>query len=125
VLLLAVGVSGAGIASALEAYRPIFMVVTFCFLSMAFYFTYRPRRAPVGSMPADDCCAAKPVQTVGKRRFNMMTMNKVMLWGVTVLAIAFLFFPQYITQFLGSGGDEFTAAMTQSELKVEGMTCEG
>ena len=44
-LLLAVGVSGAGLASALGAYRPVFMVVTFGFLALAFYFTYRPRRA--------------------------------------------------------------------------------
>ena len=45
VLLLAVGVSGAGIASTLQAYRPVFMGVTFGFLGMAFYFTYRPRTA--------------------------------------------------------------------------------
>ena len=119
VLLLAVGVSGAGIATALEAYRPIFMVVTFGFLAMAFYFTYRPRPMPAGSAVAD-CCAP-----TAKRRFNMMTMNKVMLWGVTVLAVVFLFFPQYITQFLGAGDNEITANMTRTELKVEGMTCEG
>ena len=53
VLLLAVGVSGAGIASALEAYRPLFMVVTIGFLAMAFYFTYRPKHAAPGQAEID------------------------------------------------------------------------
>ncbi len=129
VLLLAVGVSGAGIASALEAYRPIFMVVTFGFLAMAFYFTYRPRHVPVGiadqstAVAQADCCA--PPSIIGKRRFNMMTLNKVMLWGVTGLAVLFLFFPQYVTGLLGSGNDEITTEMTRSMVKIEGMTCEG
>lgn len=125
VLLLAVGVSGAGIATALEAYRPIFMVVTFGFLGMAFYFTYRPRRARPGSIATADCCSPQAVQSLGKRRFSMMAMNKAMLWGVTVLAVVFLFFPQYVTQFLGTGSEEITADMTRTELRVEGMTCEG
>jgi hypothetical protein len=143
VLLLAVGVSGAGIASALEAYRPIFMVVTFGFLGMAFYFTYRPRKAASGSadccstpvalqtsgnQPADCCATTATVQSPAARprmRFNMMSMNKVMLWGVTVLAIVFLFFPSYLTNLLGSGSEKFTADMTRTEVRIEGMTCEG
>ena len=121
VLLLAVGVSGAGIASALEAYRPLFMVVTIGFLAMAFYFTYRPKHAAPGQA---DCCAA-PTGGSRKPRFNMMALNKVMLWGVTVLAVVFLFFPQYVTGLLGVGDDKITADMTSTVLHVEGMTCEG
>ena len=129
VLLLAVGVSGAGIASALEAYRPIFMVVTFGFLGMAFYFTYRPRRAA-----AADCCSSTSVQTdcceppagpPRRFRFNMMTMNKVMLWAVTALAVVFLFFPQYVTSLIGTGKQEITSDMTRTVLRIEGMTCFG
>jgi copper chaperone CopZ len=72
-LLLAFGVSGAGIASTLQAYRPVFLLVTFGFLAAAFYVTYRPRhatgrRAGDGQQPAHadgcappltqgDCCA--------------------------------------------------------------------
>ena len=106
-LLLAVGVSGAGIAATLETYRPLFMVVTFGFLGAAFYFTYRPKKAasetrhdccPTESTVADDCCTP-----TGKRRFNMMALNKVMLWGVTVLAAAFLFFPSYVGLLVGDG----------------------
>lgn len=146
VLLLTVGVSGAGIASALEAYRPIFMAVTFSFLAMAFYFTYRPRNVAAGEL---DCCAEPVLEGTGsvptspgsspslakldipapasggKWRFNMMAMNKVMLWGVTVLAVVFLFFPSTVTGLLGSGSEQVTAGMTRTELRIKGMTCDG
>ena len=130
VLLLAVGVSGAGIASALAAYRPIFMVVTFGFLGMAFYFTYRPRRAApaqadCGSPAVQTDCCAEPPAPIRKLRFNMMALNRVMLWAVTVLAVVFLFFPQYVSRLLGTGRDEITADMTRTVLTLEGMTCEG
>lgn len=120
-LLLAVGVSGAGIASTLEAYRPAFMVVTFGFLGAAFYFTYRPRKA------ADDCCADSccPPAEQG-RRITMMSLNKVMLWCVTVLAVAFLLFPQYVGLLANEDGTTvITADMNRAVFQVEGMTCEG
>ena len=129
-LLLAIGLSGAGIAATLEAYRPLFMVVTFGFLGAAFYFTYRPKKGtaetgkdccPTESTVAEDCCAP-----TGKRLFNMMSMNKVMLWGVTMLAIAFLFFPSYVGVFLGTADDAVVSEnMNQAVFKIEGMTCEG
>jgi hypothetical protein len=53
------GVSTAGLARmmrlGLETYRPVFMVVTFAFLGLAFYFTYRPRRAAPAAAGAEDC----------------------------------------------------------------------
>jgi len=129
-VLLAVGVSGAGIASALEVYRPLFIVITFAFLGAAFYFTYRPRKAAACASHA--CCATEPTDTeeccapATKRRFNLMAFNKVMLWVVTVLAIAFLFFPSYVGRLVGSGaGPAVTASMNQTMFRVEGMTCEG
>jgi hypothetical protein len=137
VVLLAVGVSGAGIATALEAYRPIFIVVTFAFLAMAFYFTYRPRPA---FGVAGDCCAslgaesippdarslsAAPTAVVRKSRVNMMALNKAMLWVVTVLAVVFLFFPQYVTGLIGVAKQEITADMTRSVVTIDGMTCKG
>lgn len=123
-LLILFGVSGAGMVAALEQYRPIFMVVTFGFLGAAFYFTYRPRKAVAGA--AEDCCAAEPESgpKTGWRRFNMMTLNKVMLWGVTVMAVVFLFFPQFVTGLFASSG-EFTADMDRTIIKVHGMTCPG
>ena len=127
-LLILAGVSGAGMASTLETYRPAFMLVTFGFLGTAFYFTYRPRRVVAAEQ---DCCAAQTsaagesMAQGGKPRFNMMAMNKAMLWVVTVAAVAFLFFPQYFTGMLVAGNDQFTADMTRTVLTVEGMTCDG
>lgn len=129
-VLLAVGVSGAGIASALEAYRPLFIAITFGFLGAAFYFTYRPRKA--AACAAHACCATEPTEAEGccapatQRRFHLMAFNKVMLWAVTVLAVAFLLFPSYVGRLVGSGaGPAVTANMNRIVLRVEGMTCEG
>ena len=128
-LLLAVGVSGAGIASALEEFRPYFMVVTFGFLGAAFYFTYRPKKAAVDG--GGDCCAPEPAAgddccaPTGNGRFNMMTLNKAMLWGVTVMAVVFLFFPSYVGVFFGTGSDVVTDDMNRVIFQIEGMTCEG
>ncbi len=130
-VLLAFGVSGAGIAGALEVYRPLFIVLTFGFLAAAFYFTYRPRKAQTSDgdccSTAQDCCAVPKEGT--KRRISMMTVNKVMLWAVTLLAILFLFFPQYVSFFLASqeAESETTATnplVTKTTVGIEGMTCE-
>lgn len=129
-LLLAVGVSGAGIAATLETYRPLFIVVTFGFLGSAFYFTYRPKKVAAGA--GHGCCPTEAAETencctpTGKRRFNMMSLNKVMLWGVTVLAVAFLFFPSYVGLLFGTGNNiAVTENMNRAVFQIEGMTCEG
>jgi copper chaperone CopZ len=130
-LLLAFGVSGAGIAGVLDSYRPLFIVLTVGFLAAAFYFTYRPRKSQASEgdccSTAHDCCAVPQEGT--KRRFSMMTVNKVMLWAVTLLAVAFLFFPNYMGFFLtgGSGGEPTTnnPLVRTTSFTVEGMTCEG
>lgn len=127
-VLILMGLSGAGIVATLEAYRPMFMVVTFGFLGTAFYFTYRPRHAraqPDGcstQTAQTDCCS--PATQQG-RRLNMLTLNKSMLWVVTALAVVFLFFPQYVTALLAPDYGEFTADMNRTVLAVEGMTCLG
>ncbi len=122
--LLAFGVSGAGIAGALDAYRPVFIGLTVVFLAAAFYFTYRPRKTAAAN---EDCCATP--NTTGKRRFNIRTLNKVVLWGVTVLAVAFLFFPQYMKFFISGGGAGERATdnplVRTTTYSVQGMTCEG
>lgn len=129
-LLLAVGVSGAGIAATLEAYRPLLIVVTYGFLAAAFYFTYRPKKAAAEA--GHGCCAPEPAEeegcctSAGKRRFNLMTFNKAILWVVTVLAVAFLFFPSYVGLLFGTGNKTaVTASMNRAVFKIEGMTCEG
>tara|TARA_R110002096_G_scaffold11_1_gene73 strand:+ start:1167 stop:2357 length:1191 start_codon:yes stop_codon:yes gene_type:complete len=130
-VLLAVGVSGAGIATVLETYRPLFMLITFGFLGAAFYFNYRPRPASDANQDAS-CCDST---TVGESqcctpkttlRWSMAAMNKVMLWGVTLLAIAFLAFPSYVGLLFGAGNNAVvTDDMNRAVLVIEGMTCEG
>jgi copper chaperone CopZ len=128
-VLLAFGVSGAGLAGALESYRPVFITVTAVFLVAAFYFTYRPRRsaaAPEDCCAADrDCCAAPG----GNRRLVVLALNKVVLWVVTFIAIAFLCFPRYVSFFVTGGRTAETApndaAVRTTAFAVEGMTCEG
>ena len=128
-VLLAVGVSGAGIAATLEEYRPYFMVITFCFLGAAIYFNYQPKKA--ASASGHDCCATDPAARedccpTGKVLLNLLTMNIVILWGVTVLAVAFLFFPSYVGVFLGGESQNVTNNnLNQAVIRVEGMTCEG
>ncbi|MBS1985890.1 MAG: cation transporter [Bdellovibrionales bacterium] len=136
-VLLAVGVSGAGagagIVSTLEAYRPLFMVVTFGFLGAAFYITYRPMKAVAEgghgccvpeATSGEACCAPAP-----KVRFSIMAFNKVMLWVVTVLAVSFLFFPKYVGFYLASqaGDNETTATsplVSKTTIAIEGLTSE-
>jgi len=120
-LLLVFGVSSAGMIVTIEKYRTPMMVVTFGFLAMAFYFTYRPKKAAATGQ--EDCCA--PATNGSARRFNMMTMNKVMLWAVTAMAIVFLFFPQFVTGMLATDTGEFTADMNSTTVKIAHMTCFG
>ena len=58
-----------------------------------------------------------------------MAMNKVILWAVTALALAFLLFPNYAGFLLGSGeaDTELVAKsplVTSTTIAIEGMTCE-
>jgi len=56
----------------------------------------------------------------------MTAMNKVMLWGVTALAVAFLLFPTYVGLLFGTANDgRVTADINRVIIHIEGMTCEG
>ncbi|QDT97278.1 mercuric transporter MerT family protein [Gimesia aquarii] len=128
-LLLAVGVSGAGIASTLEAYRPLLIMVTFSFLGAAFYYTYRPKKAAANG--GHGCCATEPVggedccAPAAKGKFNIMSLNNLMLWGVTVMALVFLLFPRYVGIIIGGDGKAVSENMNSAVFKIEGMSCEG
>lgn len=125
-VLLAAGVSGAGIATMLELYRPLFIAVTCSFLAAAFYYTYRPNKTAAGS--GNECCNFQGVgdcDSPGKGRSNALTWDKAMLWAVTVLAVAFLVFPSYVGAFLGAEATGVAANMVHSVFVIEGMTCEG
>lgn len=102
----------------MERFRPLFMTVTFGFLGAAFYLTYRPRQSPPGGTPGG---ATGGSATSRQSRSTIMTLNKLMLWAVTIIAIVFLFFPQVVTGLLAPG-DEFTADMDRTVIAIEGMT---
>lgn len=55
----------------------------------------------------------------------MMAVNKITLWIVTLLAVGFLLFPNYVGAFLGGDGDKVTVNMNRAVIRIEGMTCEG
>ena len=112
-------------AQALEAYRPLLMVVTFGFLGFAFYFTYRPRRRQAASGAAAAIDSASSAVRPKPRRLSMMSLNKAMLWAVTGMAVVFLFFPGLVMGLLTGGERPLTADMQQTVLHVEGMTCYG
>lgn len=101
----------------MQDYRPIFMVVTFGFLGLAFYLTYRPRHVSTTEVGNGSQAATSR----NGHRSSIMTMNKLLLWVVTVLAVVFLFFPQAFTSIAPADG-EFTAGMDRTVLTVEGMT---
>ena len=94
-----------------QDYQPIAMVVTFGFLGFAFYLTYRPRPTTASGGAAGRAPAAR-----------MMTLNKIMLWAVTVMAVAFLFGGQYLFNPAAESTAEITADMTQTVVQIEGMT---
>jgi copper chaperone CopZ len=124
-LLLACGVSGAGVAAALEAYRPEFLAVTVCFLAAAFYLAYRPRPATAGA--GHDCCAAAPGRGNATR---MQTLNRVTLWAVTLLAVVAFAFPKAIAALVGGGSPATSTATAGREdrtitFAVSEMNCEG
>ena len=111
-MLLAFGVSGAGIAATLETYRPLFIVATVGFLGTAFYLTYRPKNS-------DSCC-----DTDGACRPVNQRFSRAMLWIVTLLAFSFLFFPSYVGLLVGQSS-KVADGMDQTIIQIEGMTCEG
>ncbi len=109
------GLGSFGFAATLEKWRPLFMAVTFGFLGLAFFFTYRKREVTC----EDGTCKVK---TAGKAQI-------ITLWTVAVLAVALAFYPQWGPA-LGIGasktpGIQAIQASQTLQLGISGMTCEG
>ena len=137
-LLIAVGISGGALSATFEAWRPVALPVTFVLLGLAFYFTYRKPKVAVGvaSGAGDACCAVPrtesaseaccpPDKAKGFTLKKLKKLNKTMLWVVTVIVLAFAFFPNYVGYLL-SGGDTLAARddLDKVAVHVDGMTCE-
>ncbi len=116
-LLIVFGTSAAGVAGFLGAYRSVFLGASALFLTGGFYFVYFRKEK---CAPGQAC--AMPSRKIPRR------LNKVMLWGSTVVVLAFTLFPNYVGILLGSEDPvTVTASSTLGEslvFSIEGMTCE-
>lgn len=114
-VLLAFGVSAAGVSGFFERYRSIFLGGAVVCLAVGFYFVYR-RKPACG--PGEACSVPSP---------RLTGINRTMLWVATAFVAAFALFPNYVGTLLGtpSGAAAPTDAAHDLEFTVEGMTCEG
>ena len=80
------GLGGAGLLVKLEAYRPYFTAATAVALGAGFWLTYRKPRPAAG-----DACAC---ELPGSNR-----IARILLWVVTVIALAFWGFPYVAGRF--------------------------
>lgn len=82
VLAVAVGVSGAGLATTFEPFRPYFLVATGLFLLLGFWLLHREEQK-----------ACEPGRACADPRVRRMM--RITLWTATVLAVVFATFPSW------------------------------
>ncbi len=117
-VLLAVGASAAGVSSAFERTRPLFLALAAVFLSTGFYLNYfRKRRA----VACSTCAAPRP---------RLTRLNRATLWVSTVVVLSVALFPNWFPLVLNRGAAVAAASKslvdaTTVELRIDGMTCEG
>ena len=86
-LLVTLGVGGAWVSSprALEAYQPLFVLLTLAFVGFAFHRLYiQPRRCAPG-----DVCAVP----------NVLKRQRIVFWVVVAIIAAMFAFPLYASFF--------------------------
>lgn len=106
-VLVGLGMGGLGLAAGLARYRTIFMALTFAFLGLAFYLTYRKREVQC----ADGSCEVK---SAGARA-------KTLLWIVTAATLALASFPLWIGAFSSKSPVASNGRLVK--LNVTGMFC--
>jgi mercuric ion transport protein len=107
-ILTGLGIGSIGIFSSLEQYRLLFIIITFVFIGMAFYLTYRKKKG------TDACCEIK------RDRFK-----KITLWVIATISVGLLLFPYaYGTFSKPSSVTPMSGDLQKVVIKVEGMTCE-
>lgn len=118
-ILAIVGISGVGLAAALEPYRPFLLGGTAVLLGVGFYLTYRKPRGGVAEAtgePPDACGCEKP---------KIARRGKAMLWIATALTVAFAAYP-YIAGAFATSSAKGTATATHTataRFTVENMDC--
>ena len=132
-LLLAAGISGAAVGAAFERHRPTFLSASFAFLGAAFYFAYRSRpkvaaNAVAGKESALRCATEResrgPIIT---KKWTLQKLNRSMLWVVTLIVLAFAFFPNYVGLLSSNTGPRNTLVTRDGldtvVIAIEGMIC--
>lgn len=115
-LLVAFGVSAAGVSSAFETLRPVFLGVAALLLGFAFYRAYFRQQA----CAPDSACAVPKGQ-----RFN-----RVMLWVAAGFVLVFALFPKYVGLLLAQNSGQANVSNAPAEgapvvtLELKGMSCE-
>lgn len=108
IVLVGLGLGGAGLAVGIAKYRPIFLAVTFALLGVAFYLTYRKREVQC----EDGSCK---VQSGSKG-------TKIALWIVTVAVFVLASSHLWIGAF--STKPQASTEGPQVKLAVTGMHCD-
>ena len=118
-LLAAVGVSAAGVASRFEATRPWFLSAAALGLAFGFYALYFRTPSATGA----SCCETKPTR--------LRAWNRTMLWVASVAVAAIAFFPQYVGLLMRDARGAPSSSIGERSplegtlaLRIEGMTCE-
>jgi copper chaperone CopZ len=115
-LLVALGVSVAGVSAAFEKVRPLFLTVSTILLAAGFYFLYVRREA---CAPGSACAVPDP---------KLKGVSRTMLWVATACVLAFAFFPKYAGFVLGKTASrdvqDNASGSRVVKLAIEGMTCE-
>src|SRR5712692_3043409 len=109
------GASGFAASAVFEKWRPVFLVVTFALLALAWYLTYRNPKAACADGLA---CATKLVSK----------WNKVVLWLATAFVLIAAAFPTLSSAILRSTATNPPAAVADGNsavlnLKIPSMNC--
>jgi copper chaperone CopZ len=106
-VFVGLGLGGLGFAASFAKYRPLFMVLTFGFLGLAFYFTYRKKEVRC----ADGSCKLDS----GSRS------AKALLWIITVAAVGLATSPVWIGRFASKA--PVASAGQLVRLHLAGLDC--
>lgn len=125
-LLIGLGGTALGTSAFFEAYRPILSIATVLLLGLAFWLTYR---RPSGIESAskspgskrEDCCSPES----GGSRASVQHLNRLLLWPIAIVTLAFLLFPYYVGSLVGSSSSETAVLEGASFLWIPQPDVEG
>ncbi|MFO0739581.1 MAG: heavy metal-associated domain-containing protein [Labilithrix sp.] len=116
-ILVALGIGGAGGLAVMGAYRPYFLVGTAALLGTGYYFVYRKPK-----QTTDACGCARPSTTTAGRS------ARIGLWCATFVTALFAAMPSllaYAEHAHAPAGLPVGAPIARATLQVRGIDCEG